>query len=620
MGKAKKIEVDNLIEKQYEAECAFMQDFEQNEYTFENPKVVVNPYLINPCAALIMFRTPKPVKVTVCVKGKTAALDLAHTYGRSTEHILPVLGLYDDYENTVEIRLYQGKSREIKIRTAGHPMNNFRVVSMTAKPEHLNGDLVMLVPAMIGFPTAVDAAGDVRWYFSENMMFAGKKLANGHFMIGTERKQYTPYYSTGVYEMDMIGKIYKEYRIPGLYHHEHVEMENGDLILLSDDFSSDSIEDIVVIVDRETGEVKKRIDCKDFLPRGEAMSGCGTMWDWFHNNAAAYDDQNNSLILSGRHMDAIVSYSLDTEQINWIIGDPETWPGDMQHLFFTPAGSGDFDWQYEQHGVVITPDGDIMCFDNGHWRAKRKENYRRNIDTFSRGVRFRLNLEEKTIEQIWQYGKERGSEFFSTYISNVEYYGEGHYLVHSGGIQRVNGVTTEEVLPPNKWSEGEVISDTVEIYGEEVLWELKVRSNYFRGTKVSLYADGDNLTLGQGIQLGHLAETPCVLDQPFEKSGEPLPGDVMLHIIDETDFFLLKGRFEDNVKAYLYLAGEKETRAYRIKTIPNKYDAVSCMPYIPADPRNKSESFSKEGLAGSYHVYISLEERYYDTGLTLRAK
>ena len=48
---------------------------------------------------------------------------------------------------------------------------------------------------------------------------------------------------------------------------------------------------------------------------------------------------------------------------------------------------------------------------------------------------YRIDREAMTIEQLWQYGKERGEEFFSSYIGNVEWYGEDHYLVHSGGIQ-----------------------------------------------------------------------------------------------------------------------------------------------------------------------------------------
>ena len=57
----------------------------------------------------------------------------------------------------------------------------------------------------------------------------------------------------------------------------------------------------------------------------------------------------------------------------------------MQKYFFKPVG-GDFDWQYEQHACMVLPNGDIMCFDNGHWRSKEKEHYVDAKDNFSRGV------------------------------------------------------------------------------------------------------------------------------------------------------------------------------------------------------------------------------------------
>ena len=79
---------------------------------------------------------------------------------------------------------------------------------------------------------------------------------------------------------------------------------------------------------------------------------------------------------------------------------------------------------------MVLPNGDIMCFDNGHWRSKIKENYVDANDNFSRGVIYRINTDDMTIEQVWQYGKERGAEFFSPYICNCEYYERGHYMVH----------------------------------------------------------------------------------------------------------------------------------------------------------------------------------------------
>ena len=101
----------------------------------------------------------------------------------------------------------------------------------------------------------------------------------------------------------------------------------------------------------------------------------------------------------------------------------------MQKYFFKPIGElSNFDWQYEQHAAVVLPDGDIMLFDNGHFRSKDPKKRIPNSQNFSRGVRYRIDTQKMEIKQIWQYGKERGAEFFSPYICNVEYYDEGHYM------------------------------------------------------------------------------------------------------------------------------------------------------------------------------------------------
>lgn len=118
----------------------------------------------------------------------------------------------------------------------------------------------------------------------------------------------------------------------------------------------------------------------------------------------------------------------------------------VDKYFFKPVGDlSKFDWQYEQHACVVCPDGDVMCFDNGQYRAKVKEKYIDNKDNFSRGVRYRIDTDKMEIEQVWQYGKERGQEFFSAYICNVEYYAEGHYMIHSGGIGREDGYASKSL-------------------------------------------------------------------------------------------------------------------------------------------------------------------------------
>ena len=39
-----------------------------------------------------------------------------------------------------------------------------------------------------------------------------------------------------------------------------------------------------------------------------------------------------------------------------------------------------------------------------------------------------------TIEQVWTYGKERGAQWYSSFISGAQYLGENNYWITSGGI------------------------------------------------------------------------------------------------------------------------------------------------------------------------------------------
>ena len=174
-----------------------------------------------------------------------------------------------------------------------------------------------------------------------------------------------------------------------------------------------------------------------------------------------------------------------------------------QKYFFKPVGDGEFDWQYEQHANVITPDGDVMCFDNGHFRSKNPANRILNKDNFSRGVRYKINTDTMEIEQVWQYGKERGADFFSPYICNVIFYNEGHYLVHSGGIAYTkDGIPSDALGPYAIMAGGYQKSITTEVYEDKKMYELKVNGNFYRARKLKLYCDGINLELGEGKILG----------------------------------------------------------------------------------------------------------------------
>ena len=188
--------------------------------------------------------------------------------------------------------------------------------SVEADKENLSNDLYFFTPSSKGYTCAYDVNGDVRWYLSSNALWDNARLENGHLLISTERLINSPYYMTGLYEIDLLGKIYQEYSLPGGYHHDYDELPNGNLLVASDDFNNPSgtVEDYIVELDRTTGNIVKTFDLKDVLPMEEGKSENWINYDWFHNNSVWYDEATNSITLSGRHQDAVIT--LIMSQVN----------------------------------------------------------------------------------------------------------------------------------------------------------------------------------------------------------------------------------------------------------------------------------------------------------------
>ena len=616
-------EIEHIIDAQAKAEEAFLAEYAAGTYTIENPYVKLNPYLIAPLTALVMFETEKPAFAKVTVKGKEAAGDMMYRPTTdSRKMVLPIYGLYEDYENTVVIELSTGETKTLTIKTepAGEKLKKPTVMETTA--EYMEGNVIIVTPTSPAFTAAYDYAGDARWYVTPNLAFDIKRTRNGRLLMGTDRLLMPPYHTTGLYEFGMIGKVYKEFCIPGGYHHDQFEMENGNLLILSQIPPRGTVEDYCVLVDRNTGEILKTWDHQAVLPQ-YPVGGSGTQdsHDWFHNNAVWYDKKTNSLSFSGRHQDIIINRDFETGELNWIIGDPEGWPEDMQKYFFKPVGDGDFDWQYEQHACMVLPNGDIMCFDNGHWRSKIKENYLSADDNFSRGVIYRIDTEKMEIEQVWQYGKERGAEFFSTYICNCEYYGEGHYLVHSGGIGKLDGKyvnrpaasLAEEIANGRAW----LNSITVELKDDVKMYEMQLPANYYRAEKMFLYDEADVLTFGKGEILGTLGEAEEFLTEvPAEEAGL-IPDEYNCKIAQEADRVVFKASFEKGTLVMLHLEGEEKSYQYFVPTTKRPFLAMCVGIFLEHDSRAVEFPVPTDGMNGTFKITVTIDDKKYDTGVVV---
>lgn len=610
---------EHIIQKQAKAEETMLKELRSGNYTIDNPLVSYNLYLINPLSAVVAFCTEEEIAVTITVYGKAKEGNIVHTFPRTKEHVIPVVGLYPGYRNRVELREYRGKTHIVEIDVPDVFEGNLPIESMDTTPEYLQDDCIFLSPSGAELAVAFDYAGDVRWCLNIKCVFDMKRLRNGHVLMGTDRLVQMPYYMSGMYETSLCGKIYHEYRLPGGSHHDAFEMPDGNLLCLTEDLTSATVEDMCVLIDRKTGEIIKTWDYKNFLEPGLGKSGSWSEKDWFHNNAVWYDEKSHSLTFSGRHMDSIVNIDFETGTLNWIIGDPEGWPKEwVDRYFFKPIGNN-FEWQYEQHACLITPDGDVMCFDNHHWGSKVKEQFCLAKNNYSRGVRYRIDTKERTIEQIWQYGKDRGAEFFSPYICNVEYYNEGHYMVHSGGIAyNKDGEISESLGALEQNMGGTLCAVTTEICDDKKMLELRTKGNYYRAEKMKLYTDQGNLELGEGSLLGHMGVTKeFETEVPAEFCNELLPDKYEARIEDEADRFTFHAKFEKGQLVMLMLEQGEEKHRYYISTTAVSHLAMCCGTFLESDERVTKTNVNKAGMKGTYEVFVIIDDTKYSCGLSV---
>ncbi len=594
------------------------KEFTSKGYTLDNPNIIVDPYHNSPLTALVIFETEEEVAPKVTIPGEDELTTYTKTFEKNKVHYLPILGLYPGKVNKITIE-YGDVKKTLKIKTAELPEDFIMPTEIEKDENELTNDLYFFTPSSSGYTCAYDVNGDVRWYLTNKATWKIDRLENGHLLVSTERLVNSPYYLTGLYEMDMLGKIYVEYSLPGGYHHDYYEMPNGNILVASDDFNNDSgtVEDYIVELDRETGKIVKTIDLKDILNMEDGKSENWVDYDWFHNNSVWYDEKTNSITLSGRHQDAVINIDYDTEKLNWIIGDSTNWSKEYQKYFFTPEGD-DFEWQWSQHAAMITPEGYVFIFDNGNNKSKNKDEYVDAEDSYSRGVMYKIDTEKMTIKQVFEYGKERGSEFYSPYISDVDYLAKDHYIIHSGGIVYVDGKNSNQ--PAGISGADKLVSDTVEIKDDKVIFEIKLPSNNYRVEKMSLYGK-DNFKLGSATTKGTLGKTEVSKTRfGFMTNTKEIDKEYKNHditITNEEDRLEVKGRFKRGTEVKVLLYKNGEVKEYEVPISKKPYTAMCVDIFTEEENKNGivvTKYINKDGLEGKYSLYLQINDTIYKTG------
>lgn len=599
-------------------------------YTFEDPAVILDPYQASPLSAMVLFHTDVEVGGTITVKGKAEKDNVYGVIEPATDHLVPVYGLYNGGVTEVELTLDDGRSTTLQVETEAQKFDPGAIqANMIDESAYDYGCLTFIYPFGATI-YAVDSEGDIRWCYSGGGSMGVHPLKNGHLMVPMQFAVKPNYYKEGLQEIDLSGRVYAQYIIPGGEHHDFQELPNGNLLVASDAPDLSSVEDWVVEIDRQTGEVVWSVDMKDLLSTTDGQSAAmdtdgSDEIDWCHNNSVWYDEQNDLVMLSCRHLDAIVAIHKAEGTLAWILGDPSGWTEADPGLFFTPVGE-DFEWQYAQHQVTMLDNGDIMLFDNGTAKVKRVDADKRvsGDDVYSRAVVYRVNTEDMTIEQVFEYGKERGPEWYSDWVSGVESQDGTQDLlwITAGSHLYSPEENRHDFYPADMMKPGLIKSTHMDLVKNGALaYELTVSgetylSLAFRSSRIPMYREGGYPDpTAAPIRVGSCTETPSTGTSEPVAEAQPLEEGWSFALDDMK--LTVKGTFhtdkaEDEIgECCLILQNENEALHYALTRMATQGESglsVALDGWVSAALPQ-----------GRYQVLVELDGVVYDSGYYFEA-
>lgn len=492
------VETEDLLKQQEIQTQEILNAYGSQENRLENPLVVVDPYEISPLSALIMFETDEPAKVNILVEGIDGGTTFSHEFDEyRNSHQIPVIGLYSQVETKVTLGVrYEDGGEDTKVLAiAGKklPVDSNSIELIQSDVSQMAEGLTFYAPSGGSlYFQGIDHKGDVRYLISRpqiGLATSIEVLDNGNFLITGDTSTGHLYYTNSFYEMEPTGRIVKEYLLEGL-HHEVIVLPNGNYLALGNDPNGLAIEDTIYEIDRETGEYVKiwdmdayfQVESYDQYGRRISVETQGSdAHDWIHINSLSYDKTNDAIIISGRAQNVIISMDYYTGEINYIISNPELpLPLYLQDKLIKSVDDS-FEWQFGQHNIQILDNGDLLFFDNGNSRANNLEDAISPEDNYSRAVRVSIDIEEGTINNVWEYGHELGSEYYCEFLSGVQFLGEDHYLINFGGQIKDSEGNAESSFDDLFAGTGATKSNQIEVKNGTVVYETQLEANDLSG-------------------------------------------------------------------------------------------------------------------------------------------
>lgn len=336
------------------------------DYNLNNMLIEYNPFGTNTQSLYVYFKTDAAVKISYMIHVKDDGIsdfsrDVYQDEEYQTEHEFQVIGLIPDTENTITFYV-TNEDGSTNTKEIVYEMGSLYGEEKVQLDTDIKQSADQLEDGLYVILGNDSSSMDFMYYYDNSGVLRGEVPLLGyrsHRLIFDDNFMYYSISEKKMAQVNRLGQVTKVYSL-GDYslHHDYVFDENGNMLILATDTTQDSVEDIVLKLDVNSGEVTEVLDLGDLF--GDYKKTCvknsSDELAWMHINTIQYMG-NGSVLLSSRETSTIIKVDnlYDEPSIAYMIGEKDFWE-DTSYVSCVLNKKGDFIIQGGQHTITYETD------------------------------------------------------------------------------------------------------------------------------------------------------------------------------------------------------------------------------------------------------------------------